>query len=146
MKSAAFWLDFTDVLKIISDGLGHDWPAELPPESESQTEAFWLAACREEMRTRQTLSAKIQEILKMQGLPPMTPIEQWLLRRRIEWASQVGMSKFEQDILPPVPLPEVLEWALAKTWESDGCQGLWMHAERAGKMHPEAPDWIRGLE
>jgi hypothetical protein len=36
----------------------------------------------------------------------------------------------------------VLEWALVKTWETDGCIGLWNHAERGGKPHPENPDGL----
>ena len=139
-------MDFTEVLKIICGALPVDWPSELPPESESQTEAFWMAACREEMRTRKTLSGKIRTLLEMKQRPALTSLEGWLLRRRVDWALQLGMDRFERRILPPVPLPEVLRWALVDNWESDGCQSMWIHAERGGKQHPQAPRWTRGLE
>jgi hypothetical protein len=143
MESAYFWLDFTEVLQLITGSLSHEWPVELLPVEEERTEAFWMTACREEMRTRHTLSAKIQALLAGPERQPMTPLEEWLLRRRVDWALQLGMAKFEEDILPPVSLQEVLEWALVKTWESDGCQGMWLHAERGGEQHPEALGWLR---
>ena len=138
MELGQFWLDFTEVLRLFTSSLSSRWPEELPPEDQSASESFWMAACREEMRTRQTVSAKILALLERRERPTMTPIEEWLFRRRIEWATQVGMAKFEDGVLPPVPLQEVLHWALVKTWESDGCQGMWQHAERGGSPHPES--------
>jgi len=146
LELAQYWMDFSEVLKLFTDSLTKEWPKELPPEDQPQTEAFWQVACREEMRTRQTLSLKIQRLLKREARDPMTPIEGWLFRRRIEWATQLAMSKFESEVLPPVPIQEALEWALVQSWESDGCQAMWLHAERDGKMHPEAADWLRGLQ
>lgn len=146
MKSAKFWLVFGNELGKITRRLTKVWPPELPPEHQSDSELFWMAACREEMRLRQTLSAQIRTLLNQKEFPSMSPLESWLLRRRVEWAAQLAVAKSEAQIQPSVPMAQVLEWALVTSWESDGCIGMWQHAERAGKLHPEAPDWLRGLK
>jgi len=145
MESDRFWLDFMDALEVITDALPKAWPAELPPENESRSEAFWMAACREEMRTRKKLSGWIRALLERRGPSPMTAIECWLLRRRVEWAAQLGMAAADRGILPQEPLPVILDWALVRTWEKDGCQGMWLHAERGGEAHPETPPWLKDL-
>jgi len=127
--------------------LPHEWPPELPLEEQSQTEAFWLEACRHEMSTRQMLSAKIRTLLEGLERPSISPLESWLLWRRFEWAGQVIIAKASQHVSPPdtVPLSEVLEWALIQTWETDGCIGMWRHAERGGVPHAENPDGLSPL-
>jgi hypothetical protein len=57
------------------------------------------------------------------------------------------IAKAQQNIAPPetVSLREVLEWALVKTWETDGCIGMWIHSERGGVPHPENPDGLSPL-
>lgn len=60
----------------------------------------------------------------------------------MEWAAQVAIVKVQEGVEPDAPLAEVLDWALNKTWESDGCIALWNHAERGGKPHPANPDGL----
>ncbi len=72
----------------------------------------------------------------------MTPLEAWLYRRRVEWAAQVILVKAKERVEPDASVAEVLDWLLIGSWESDGCIGLWNHAERGGKSHPENPDFL----
>jgi hypothetical protein len=140
--SGAFeWMQAQAVL------LPRDWPPELPPESQSATEEFWREACRHEMPTRHTLSGKIRTLLDGSARPAISPLESWLLWRRFEWAGQMILAKAAQNIAPPdsVTLPEVLEWALVQTWETDGCIALWHHLERGGVPHPDNPDGLSPL-
>lgn len=73
----------------------------------------------------------------------LTPLEAWLYRRRVEWAAQVALFKAKERVEPDAPLSVVLDWLLIGSWESDGCIGLWNHAERGGKPHPENLDGLR---
>ena len=141
------WPSAIEWMKIQSAHLPKVWPPELPPEDQSESEEFWREACRHEMSTRDSLSAKIRTLLVGLERPSISPLESWLLWRRFEWAGQVIIAKAEQNIAPPdtVPLREVLEWALVKTWETDGCIGMWIHSERGGVPHPENPDGLSPL-
>jgi hypothetical protein len=116
-----------------------EWPPELPPE---ETPAFWFTACKFEMSTRGALSGKVRLMIAGAEFAPLTPLEGWLLRRRFEWAGQVALSKVLDRVEPRANLIEVLEWALIGTWNTDGCIGMWKHAERGGKPHPENPDGL----
>jgi len=115
--------------------LPSDYPSELPPLNSPD---FWFAVSKLEIATRDTVSAKVRLLVKGAELPPMTPLEAWLYRRRVEWAGQLclaGAQKGEPDLY----LHQALEWLLIGSWESDGCVSLWNHAERGGKPHPEIP-------
>jgi hypothetical protein len=94
------------------------------------------------MSTRDVLSAKVRSLVNGEGLCAMTPLEAWLYRRRVEWAAQVAFVKAKERVEPDVSLAELLDWLLIGTWESDGCIGLWNHAERGGKPHPENSDGL----
>ncbi|MBI4024823.1 MAG: hypothetical protein HY360_07555 [Verrucomicrobia bacterium] len=94
------------------------------------------------MSTRDIVSAKIRSLVKGAGCSAMTPLEAWLYRRRVEWAAQVVLMKVQERVVPKVSLTELLDWLLIGSWESDGCIGLWNHAERGGKPHPENPDGL----
>ena len=118
------------------------WPQELPPEN---TPDFWFTACKYEMATRDSLSAKVRVLIEGARLPSWTLLEVWLFRRRLEWAGQVALAKVAEGVDPDATLPEILEWALVKTWETDGCVGMWNHAERSGKPHPGNPDGLSPL-
>lgn len=135
----SIWKDFMAWLKSAESILPQVWPPELPPES---TPDFWFLACKHEMSMRDSVSAKVRQLVAGQELPSMTLLESWLFRRRIEWASQVALAKVMEGVEPAATLPEVLEWALVKTWASDGCISMWKHAERGGKPHPENPDGL----
>lgn len=115
------------------------WPEELPPET---TIGFWKLACQIEMRDRETISQKIRLLISNDGAQtPMTDLEAWLYRRRVEWAGQVALSQVQKGVEPVETLNQVLEWLLIRTWETDGCIAFWNHAiERGGKPHPENPD------
>lgn len=115
------------------------FPAELPNESSAQ---FWLDAMRLEMISRSALSDKVRSMIAASKFPEMTPIEAWFYRRRVEWAGQVALTKAQEGVEPDAPLEEVLEWALVRTWETDGCIALWNNMERDGKPHPEDPDGL----
>lgn len=143
LEIGAFWLELIDVLRMFADSLTDEWPRELPPEDQERSESFWMAACHEEMRTRQTLSAKIRTLLGLLEQPSMDPLESWLFRRRIEWAAQLAADQARRGKSLPPSLPAALVWALVDSWETDGCQGMWSHAERGGVPHPESDDWIR---
>jgi hypothetical protein len=90
------------------------------------------------MSTRDNVSALIRTLVDGWALPPMTPLDCWMLRRRLEWASQLIQAKLEEGIAPPptVSVQQVLDWALIRTWDSDGCIAMWMHGERKGSPHP----------
>lgn len=123
------------------------WPPELPPENQSATEQFWREACRLEMLHRDSLNEKIRSMIDDPLQTTLSPMESWLLWRRFEWAGQVFLAKASENIAPPdtVTLQEVLEWALIKTWETDGCIGMWNHSERGGVPHPDNPNGLSPL-
>jgi hypothetical protein len=143
MESGNRFLEITDWLLALSRELTVVWPEELPPESD--TEAFWMAACREEMRMRHMLSAKIPALGR--GLDPasLEPLEAWLLRMRIQWAVQLVDAASSKATDTDVSVEWFRDFALVRSWESEGCQGFWSHAERGGEPHPEAPRWLRDL-
>jgi len=128
------WSRFVDWLSSIDAQLPQNWPAELPPESDPQ---FWWTAVRLEMSGRKALSAKLRSLVETGELPAMTDVDVWMYRRRVEWAGQLAVLKMQAGVEPDAPLPQVLTWALIDTWESDGCVGLWNHAERGGKAPAE---------
>lgn len=142
-KARSVWLEFMDGLKLISSRLPTVWPAELPPES---TPDFWFIACRHEMSTRDSVSA-LARALTEKGLPehPVSPLEGWMLRRRIEWAGQWGLAALQKGLEPVEPSHEVLRHALVTSWEKAGCVALWYNAERGGKPHPDNPDGLKPL-
>lgn len=133
----SMWLDVLDWLKATDGRLAAIFPPELPAESAPD---FWFRVAQIEMSTRDTLSAKLRLLARGEECPAMTLLEAWLYRRRAEWAAQLAILKAKEGVEPDVPLAQVLEWALVSSWESDGCIGLWNHAERGGKPHPENPD------
>lgn len=140
--AAKFWLVFANWLESAQSVVPKVWPSELPHETATD---FWFIACKYEMSTRDSVSEKLRLLVGGQALPSISPLEGWMIFRRVEWASQLGLAKAQQGVIPPVPLSEVLEWALIATWQSDGCQGMWKHAERGGLPHPENPDGLSPL-
>ena len=115
------------------------WPPELPPE---KTPDFWFIACKFEMSTRDTVSAKLRSLACGAEAPSTTPLEAWFFRRRFEWAAQVSLSKVMKKEEPQATLSDVLNFLLVESWQSDGCQALWKHAERDGRVHPENLDGL----
>ena len=115
------------------------FPPELPPEASAD---FWFHVVQIEMEHRNTVSAKVRLLVSNDELPAMTVLEIWLYRRRVEWAAQVALVKAKERIEPSVPLSDVLVWLLIDSWESDGCIGLWNHAERGGRPDPNNPDGL----
>lgn len=141
MKPESIWPDFMAWLVRAEKDLPQVWPPELPSET---TPDFWFTVCRFEMSTRDIVSEKLRLLLSGRAVDP-TLLEVWFFRRRFEWAGQVALAKAKEGVEPPVPLAEVLEWALVKTWQTDGCISLWKHAERGGKPHPDNPDGLSPL-
>lgn len=137
--SKSIWLDVFDWMKGVDAQLPAAWPCDLPEESTSD---FWFRVAQLEMSTRDAVSAKIRSLVASAKLPTLTPLESWLYRRRVEWAAQVALVKAQQGVEPNVPLAEVLNWLLIDSWESDGCIGLWNHAERGGRPHPNNPQGL----
>lgn len=143
MKNAVI-LEAIDWLLKMDRRLPAIWPEELPPED---SPGFWTLAMQAEMRHRATVSKKTALLIAGGGEPPpMTDLECWLYRRRGEWAGQVLLVKAEQGVPIPVPLRELLEWALIRSYDSDGCIAFWNHAiERGGVPHPDNPDGFSPL-
>ena len=137
--SKSMWLDVLDWLKSMDSRLPAIFPPELPPE---ESPDFWFRVAQLEMSTRDTLSTKVRSLVNGEGFPFMTPLEAWLYRRRVEWAAQLALVKAKERVEPDASLPEVLEWLLVRSWESDGCVAIWNHAERGGRPHPENPDGL----
>jgi len=137
--SKSIWLDVIEWLKATDSSLPAIFPSELPPES---SENFWFRVAEIEMSTRGQLSAKVKALIKGEKLLQISALESWLYRRRVEWAAQIALVKAQERVEPKIPLTEVLDWLLIGSWESDGCIGLWNHAERGGKPHPRNPDGL----
>jgi hypothetical protein len=134
----SIWQDVIDWLQSKDSQLPAIFPSELPSETSPD---FWFVVAKLEMSTRDMLSAKIRLLVTNKEPPNMTILEAWLYRRRVEWAGQLvlaGVQKGE----PQMSLPQLLEWLLISSWETDGCIGLWNHAERGGTPHPENPDGL----
>ena len=133
------WMDALKWMESKDSMLPSTFPIELPAE---ESPDFWFRVAQFEMSTRKPLSEKVRFLIAG-GVPPsMTPLEAWLYRRRVEWAAQLALAKATERGEPNAALSEVLEWLLVSSWESDGCIGLWNHAERGGKAHPENPDGL----
>ena len=126
------WIEMLEWMKAVSVKLPPVWPTELPPESDLK---FWTIATKFEFQTRAAISAKLTSLVATGELPPTTPLEHWFFHRRFEWAAQLAEAKAKAGVEPPVPLKEVLLWALVKTWTTDGCIAFWNNAERAGKPY-----------
>jgi len=141
--SESVWIDVLDWLKAMDSRLPAVFPPELPPETSPD---FWFRVAQIEMSTRDALSAKVRSLVRGEGLSAMTPLEAWLYRRRVEWAAQVAFVKAKERVEPDVSLAQVLDWLLIGTWESDGCIGLWNHAERGGRAHPQNPGGLTPIE
>lgn len=117
------------------------WPPEFPPEA---TPDFWFVACRHEMATRKEISAQIRTMIETGDSGSVTPLEAWLIRRRLEWAGQMALAAVSKKI-EPACLAEALHDVLVRSWEEAGCIGMWNHAEREGKPHPENQDGLSPL-
>lgn len=135
----SLWLEAVEWLQQVDRWLPAQYPAELPPDT---TKDFWFQVARFEMSTRDEVSAKLRAIIS--GLKPsdLSSLDCWFFRRRFEWAGQLALAKVQESIEPQAALPEVLDWMLVQSWESAGCIGMWNHAERDGKAHPENPDGL----
>lgn len=72
-------------------------------------------------------------------------LEAWLIRRRIEWSAQCALAYAQRKIDSGMALGQLLMYTLVESWEKDGCQGMWLHAERDGKPHPENLDGLHPL-
>lgn len=118
------------------------WPNELPAES---TPGFWFSVCQHEMKTRKEISTKLRTMIETGDSGTVSPLEAWLIRRRFEWAGQVALAAVTKRIEPDGGLAEALHEVLVRSWESDGCIGMWNHAERDGKPHPENLDGLSPL-
>lgn len=138
-ESGSVWVDALSWLRLLEKTLSSRWPEELPHE---QGPDFWFRAAQLEMSTRDRLSGSIRLILSGGDMPSLSPLEEWMLRRRFEWAGQLVLLKAEQGVVPPIGLAEVLEWLLVRSWESDGCIAMWNHAERGGKPDPRNPEGL----
>ncbi len=138
----SIWQIAMDVIVNASKSLPPVWPPELPPEN---TPDFWFMACKLEMSTRDSVSAKLRTLSSGAEAPDPTPLEAWFFRRRFEWAGQVMLAKVQEQIEPDATLAEVLEWLLVRSWETDGCIAMWNHAERGGRAHPGNPDGLSPL-
>ncbi len=139
--SRSIWLDAMEWFRRIDGALPRAWPAELPPESDP---SLWALAARLEMQQRSATSKKIQRMITEGAVSSsVTPLDLWFYRRRVEWAAQLILTKAQEGIEPDATLCEVLEWALIRSWETDGCIGFWNHAiERGGRPHPENADGL----
>lgn len=118
------------------------WPPELPPE---ETPDFWFIACRHEMMTRKEISAQIRTMIETGDSGTVTPLEAWLIRRRLEWAGQMALAAVTKKVEPSGGLAEALYEVLVRSWEDAGCIAMWNHAERGGKPHPENQDGLSPL-
>ena len=139
---SSIWQDVIAWLKKADAALPLAWPPELPSEKEPN---FWFTACKLEMATRNTITTKLRALIAGSESVPMSPLEAWLSRRRFEWAGQVALAQVMEGNEPQSSLPVVLEWVLVNTWQSDGCIGMWNHAERGGLPHPENKDGLKPI-
>lgn len=135
----SIWIEVLAWLKAMDSKLIAEFPTELPTESSPD---FWFRVARIEMSTREDLSTKVRSLIFGGDPSSMSVLEAWLYRRRVEWAGQLTLVKVQEGVEPEASLAEVLEWLLIESWDSDGCIGLWNHAERGGKPHPSNPDGL----
>lgn len=137
------WIRALDRISEIDGKLPASWPPELPPEGAPE---FWTIAAQVEMRDRKRISELCSRLVEAGEAVSMTALDGWLCHRRVEWACQVILAKAHEGVVPPVPLSEVLIWALIGSWDSDGCIAFWYHAiERGGKPHPGNLDGLTPL-
>lgn len=136
------WANIMDWLVSTAQQLPQVWPPELPPE---EAKDFWFIACRFEMQTRKEVSARIRLMFHGEEMGEVRPLESWFFRRRMEWAGQVVLAAVQKNLLPGQTAEETLEHLLVGSWEKDGCVGMWYHAERDGRPHPENPDGLTPL-
>lgn len=130
--------DLFDILSGIENLLPKEWPSELPPED---APGFWEAATRQEFAHRAILTEKIRLALTggLQSLATWPPIEAWLYRRRMEWATQLVFEAVKRGFSCSDTPREFLLRVMVDTWHEDGALAFWNHAmERDGKPHPEA--------
>jgi hypothetical protein len=139
----SLWSKVMSWFKACEAALPVVWPAELPPE---ETPGFWFLACKEEMRTRKEISGKLRTMIETGDTGTVTPLEAWLIRRRLEWAGQYVLAAVMKKIEPDQPIAETLYWALVEAWEESGCISMWNHAERDGKPHPANPDGLSPID
>lgn len=95
--------------------------------------------------TRKEISAQLRAMIISGDSGVVSPLEAWLMRRRIEWAGQIAIAAVMKNAEPDGGTAEALEYALIKSWDTSGCIGMWNHAERGGKPHPENPDGLSPL-
>lgn len=138
----SLWPEVMTWLRACEAALPALWPPELPPE---QTLDFWFVACRHEMRTRQEISTQIRRMIETGDSGTVSPLAAWLIRRRLEWAGQMALAGASRKVEPAGGVAEALYEVLVLSWETDGCIGMWNHAERDGKPHPENPDGLSPL-
>ena len=138
LTEAIAWLGEVDALS--SDS----WPEELPPEGDPK---FWEIAMRLEMRDRQFISQRIEQLIVGScSASEMTDLEAWLFGRRLEWACQLYVAAGQKGYSVDKSLADALRWGLLESWDSDGCLAFWNHAiERGGKPHPENVDGLSPL-
>lgn len=134
-----------DLLVKIEQLLPADWPCELPPET---TPGFWEAATRREFECRTGLSEKIRDALSgdLQSVTTWTPLEAWLYRRRVEWATQLVYEAVKQKLTCSDSPRDFLIEVIVDHWSDQGAIAFWNHAmERNGEPHPEVDETIRDL-
>ncbi len=139
----SLWLLAMDRVVQLEKHLPQVWPPELPPE---QTPGFWFHASQLEMTTRDSVSALLRSAILTPPPPQVSPLEGWMIRRRLEWAGQILLSQAQLNVEQTGTVEEALLYALVRTWESDGCIGMWIHAERGGQPHPDNPDGLTPLK
>lgn len=130
------WIDVIEWLKRIDQQVQQQYPPELPVADDPE---MWRVAQKLEMSTRDRLSDLIRSLVRTEVFPPMTLLDAWFYRRRVEWAAQLAWWKAKDGVEPDATLQEVLLWILVTTWESDGCIGFWNACERGGQPHPNLP-------
>lgn len=137
--------DLFDLLDEIERQLPKAWPAELPPEG---SPGFWQVATRQEFEHRAILTEKIRLALTdgPQFFSTFSPIEAWLYRRRMEWATQLVLEAAKRGIHCTDTPHAFLKNVMVEHWADQGAHAFWNHAmERNGKPHPEADEDILRL-
>jgi len=73
---------------------------------------------------RTDLSAKLRGLAEVTELEKVTPLEAWLLQRRVEWAAQFAVEAVGRGLEPGGDPVEILMFVLIGSWDSDGWRGL----------------------
>ena len=137
--------DLFDLLTKIEQLLPKEWPSELPPES---TPGFWEIATRQEFAHRATLTQKIRLALTddLQSVATWSPIETWLYRRRMEWATQIAFGAVLRRMSCHDTPREFLLNVIVDHWHEDGAVAFWEHAmERDGQPPPASDEDIEHM-